>query len=143
MRRICKLALHRGERSVKGVDILSILLVGDSHINFFPVCQSRVDLRDLNTSVQALLQPRFIGAAFAASVDILVTYPDGRLELNPRLKDAIHHWPGLDNNGRPETTGANVQKHLVLGLGTSLAAYDPAMTFADREQLRLYFSPHV
>lgn len=121
--------------------LLSILLVGDSHIAAFPAHTYGLT-GGAARQFSAMTRAAYIGAAYIA-LDIVVRFPDDRLGLNPLFDLALEGWPGLDVKGRPLTPVESVRKHLVMSLGTGLSSYDPAIDFDDRSTHSLLFKPDI
>ena len=122
-------------------ETISVLRLGDSHMIQFP--------RDLTLAVDApphcltvMLHPLPAGAGFLA-LESVVTFPDGRVGLNPILATALQRWPRINIQDLPATEGATVRKHLMLSLGTSLSAYDPVINYTDRGAIKYVFSPDI
>lgn len=87
------------------------------------------------------MKPVHLGGAWAA-LDMVVTFPDGRLGLNPKLETALEHWPGMGARGKtPE--GGTIARHAVLSLGLGVYHYDPGIEFADRDADRVLFRGDV
>jgi len=121
--------------------VVSILLVGDSHVAGYRKVSCEVTREGTARVVVAHVMPVHIFGAYSA-LDATVTFPDGRVGLNPLLQDTLgKNWLGVDVKGNPVVPGTKVQKHVVLSLGTSFSANDPMITYADRSAYRIFF-PH-
>ena len=122
-------------------DLISLVLTGDSHVIGFPEQRVRVDLSNGQPLQPLEMKPVHLGGAWAA-LDMVVTFPDGRLGLNPKLETALEHWPGMGARGKtPE--GGTIARHAVLSLGLGVYHYDPGIEFADRDADRVLFRGDV
>ncbi len=122
--------------------ILSIVVAGDSHVMGLKQQNFDISIDQPPRRFTAMMLPVFMGGGYVA-LDSVVTFPDGRLGLNPLLDMGLSTWPGLTVKGRPQIDGTTVHKHLVLSLGTAVSSYDPAIDYGDRGAERYLFKHDV
>ncbi len=120
-------------------DLISLIIAGDSHAYGF--CTQRVGVKVRGRTMPVEMKSIYVDGAYAA-MDMVVTFPDGRIGLNPELQAAFRAWPGLARGGVPAEGGTAV-KHAVLSFGLGLAHYDPGVEFNDRAAERLLFPADV
>ena len=121
-------------------DLVSLLLIGDSHVTGFQAQQIKVRVTPDRT-LPVDMKYVFLDGAYGA-LDMTVTFPDGRSDLNPLFAYALKSWPGFDKKGAP-LAALNPEKHLVVSAGTGLSHYDPGLEFGDRAADRLMFPANI